>query len=265
MITAQCPHCKYHIRGDDRYAGQVVGCPKCKKPVPMPIMAKELPPQVLEFDPATESVEEAESTASALSFLSETSQEASRTSHTTYSLAGADRELISWLARYKTCKTCKSDTPLSHFFFGSTRGFLTCLAIGFVLFFAELVGTVPVSKWNQVDPLGTICVLVICLGAPLGGWVIGLAHYASDGSSVQCPRCGKLFAAVTLASNATQLGESIEIRPWKKRITNADGSYGGYVEDWMPVKVTTVAERCKLICKFCGSTWDKGSVSKLLS
>ena len=36
MITAQCPNCNYQVRGDERYAGQVVGCPKCKKPFRMP-------------------------------------------------------------------------------------------------------------------------------------------------------------------------------------------------------------------------------------
>lgn len=36
MIVAQCPHCKHHIRCDDRYAGRAVACPKCKKPFQMP-------------------------------------------------------------------------------------------------------------------------------------------------------------------------------------------------------------------------------------
>ena len=36
MITHKCPHCQAGIRGEDRFAGRVVACPKCKKQVQMP-------------------------------------------------------------------------------------------------------------------------------------------------------------------------------------------------------------------------------------
>ena len=36
MITAKCPHCQTGIRGEDRFAGRVVNCPKCKKQLQMP-------------------------------------------------------------------------------------------------------------------------------------------------------------------------------------------------------------------------------------
>lgn len=40
MIKVHCPHCQADIRCDDRYAGRVVGCPKCKKQVSLPGIAQ---------------------------------------------------------------------------------------------------------------------------------------------------------------------------------------------------------------------------------
>lgn len=36
MIALKCPHCQAGIRGEDRFAGRLVTCPKCKKQVQMP-------------------------------------------------------------------------------------------------------------------------------------------------------------------------------------------------------------------------------------
>ncbi len=36
MIACKCPHCQAVMRGEDRFAGRVVACPKCKKQVQMP-------------------------------------------------------------------------------------------------------------------------------------------------------------------------------------------------------------------------------------
>ena len=36
MITRKCPHCQTGIRGEDRIAGRVVTCPKCKNQMQMP-------------------------------------------------------------------------------------------------------------------------------------------------------------------------------------------------------------------------------------
>ena len=43
MDRCQCPHCQGGIRADDQYAGQVVHCPTCKKPVQMPAVVQRSP------------------------------------------------------------------------------------------------------------------------------------------------------------------------------------------------------------------------------
>jgi len=45
MIAVKCPHCQAAIRCDDRFAGQVVLCPTCKKQLQMPTVAQPLPAQ----------------------------------------------------------------------------------------------------------------------------------------------------------------------------------------------------------------------------
>lgn len=56
MITVKCPHCQAGIRGEDRFAGRVVACPKCKKQVQMPADAQPVPSKVVLADAAPAAV-----------------------------------------------------------------------------------------------------------------------------------------------------------------------------------------------------------------
>ena len=56
MITVKCPYCEAGIRGEDRFAGRVVACPKCKKQVQMPADARPVPSKVVLADAAPTAV-----------------------------------------------------------------------------------------------------------------------------------------------------------------------------------------------------------------
>ena len=56
MIASKCPHCQAGIRGEDRFAGRVVACPKCKKLVQMPAVAQAVPAKAVLADSAPEVV-----------------------------------------------------------------------------------------------------------------------------------------------------------------------------------------------------------------
>jgi len=43
MLDAKCPHCRSTLKGDDRFAGQMVNCPDCKKPFRAPLGKKQQP------------------------------------------------------------------------------------------------------------------------------------------------------------------------------------------------------------------------------
>ena len=50
MITAKCPHCQAGIRAEDRIAGRVVACPKCKNEFQMLAVAQPVPSKAVLAD-----------------------------------------------------------------------------------------------------------------------------------------------------------------------------------------------------------------------
>ena len=160
-------------------------------------------------------------------------------------------------------KTCKADFPLNHFVLGTPFGFVICLGFGVVLLliaFALGLGDFAKEKSDSL-PFVIICGLAV----GLIGWVFGFIHYASEGNKVSCPACGRWFAALTYHRESAKVGEGRTTIPDSYRITNSDGSFGGYLDGWQQVSTDIVAEHRELICKFCGHVWARDTTRQIVS